>query len=341
MSPPTAALWEALGEALASFSGQRRSVVRCERRPSAYRSSFPIEELMVHLDDGTTLAVNREALTEDALRAKPDFLYDPLREIEVYRALLADARLGTAVCYGAVADSKSGRYWLFLEKVPGVELYQVGDFAVWLGAARWLAGLHGGFAHHVHRLPLDVRGHLLRYDRALYRRWIERALAFTRRPTLAADDHGFVERLAARYDSVIDCLASLPATLLHGEFYPANILIQGPRICPVDWETAALGPGLIDLAALTAGRWTEAQRLALAKSYREALPANLISPPDFESLLAQLDHCRLHLAVQWLGWSADWSPPPHQAHDWLGEARRLAGKLGLTSDNHRNLGEDS
>ena len=39
-----------------------------------------------------------------------------------------------------------------------------------------------------------------------------------------------------------------------------------------------------------------------------------------ETLSADLARCRLHLALQWLGWSPDWRPPPEHAHDWLGEA---------------------
>jgi len=33
--------------------------------------------------------------------------------------------------------------------------------------------------------------------------------------------------------------------------------------------------------------------------------------------------------MQWLGWSADWSPPAEHAHDWLGEAIAMAEQLGV------------
>jgi hypothetical protein len=33
--------------------------------------------------------------------------------------------------------------------------------------------------------------------------------------------------------------------------------------------------------------------------------------------------------VQWLGWAAEWSPPPGQRQDWLAEALGLADTLGL------------
>ena len=66
---------------------------------------------------------------------------------------------------------------------------------------------------------------------------------------------------AARYDAVAEQLAALAPTFIHGEFYPSNVLVQQggrtPRVCPIDWEIAAIGPGLLDLAALSVGKWTE------------------------------------------------------------------------------------
>jgi hypothetical protein len=61
----------------------------------------------------------------------------------------------------------------------------------------------------------------------------------------------------------------------------------------------------------------------LDESHRAALAAQYGA--DIESL----DVCRLHLAIQWLGWSTDWTPPKEHAHDWLGEAIALARKLGV------------
>jgi hypothetical protein len=275
-----------------------RQVTTVERSPSPYRTSFPIEELRVELADGTTLQLVRKDLRRSALgataqRVKPEFLHDPGREIEAYR-LLAGRRLGTPARYGA------GQGWILLEKVPGIELAQSGELEDWRRAARWLARLHTTFAG----TPPSSRL-LLDHDAAYYRLWPQRAAA--RAPE--------VSWIAARYEPVIERLVALPRTLIHGEFYASNILVAGERVAPVDWEMAAVGAGLLDLAALVTG-WTGEERAAILAAY-----------PGVDDLA--MAACRLHLALQWLGWSTDWTPPPAQAYDWLGEVRETAERLGL------------
>jgi hypothetical protein len=342
VAPPasTADLRAALEQALADHFARPCRIIRLERRPSLYRTSYPLEELDVRLEDGTALTLmfkdlNRQRLSPEARQVKPAFVYDPLRELETYRLILAPSGLGTATCYGTVVDAAAGRYWLFLEKVAGVELYQVGDFALWRQAARWFAGLHSRFAGDVGLAALADAVHLLTHTRDYYRLWMRRALEFANTATgfPPVGKRPSLDWLASRYDQVVERLAALPVTVIHGEFYASNVLVQtlgeGVRVCPVDWEMAGLAPGLIDLAALTAGVWTEEERTALALEYHAALGPLEDGPLGPDAFLAALDCCRLHLAVQWLGWSPNWSPPAEHAWDWWGEALHLAEKLGL------------
>jgi thiamine kinase-like enzyme len=120
----------------------------------------------------------------------------------------------------------------------------------------------------------------------------------------------------------------LPAGFLHGEFYASNVIVSGSDgdfgICAVDWEMAAVGPTFLDLAALASG-WEERDVVALTEAYNSALTDSL--PEDeFERAF---DCARLHLAVQWLGWAREWTPPDEHAQSWLGEAVRMSSKLGL------------
>jgi hypothetical protein len=337
----TAQLHAALEPLLSRHFGARR-ILRLERRASEYSSSFALEELDVSLDDGTSLSLifkdlGWQALTDSARGVKPDCLYNPLREIETYQTVLARSRLGTATCYGAVVDPPAGQYWLFLERVPGLRLCHVGEFATWQQVASHLAVLHDWCGREAGRMGPAQRAHFLRYDRDFYWAWLRRAEEFVGRvrSSVPGGGRGDFERLAGRYGRVVERLAALPATFIHGEFYPSNVLIDetggGVRVCPVDWEMAALGPAPMDLAALTSGNWTDGQKTALALAYHKTLSPGGRSRAPLDDLLVALEYCRLHLAVQLLGWSPEWSPPPEYARNWLGEALGLADKLGLLS----------
>lgn len=298
-----------------------------DRRPFPYRSTFPLEELEIRTGGGVRKSLvfkdlSRGGQADPAWRVKASFLHDPLREIEVYRDVLAPSELTSPVCVAIEIDPDQGRYWLFLERVDGEILWQIGDPEAWRSSARWLAGLHASFAGHTDALPQR----LLVHDREYHQRWIDRARRFAGWPAAVNGTHRSFDWLAGRCQEALDWLVDQPVTFLHGEYYPSNIVIERDGdallVCPVDWEMAAVGPGLLDLAALCSGTWGELERAALASAYREALPAEVRPPTG--ALRAGLDRCRLLLAVQWLGWSDDWTPPAEHAHDWLATALELA-----------------
>jgi hypothetical protein len=92
---------------------------------------------------------------------------------------------------------------------------------------------------------------------------------------------------------------------------------------------AAIGPAVLDLAALVAGKWSAEQRTQLTLDYYKELERAGGAIPSFDEFLVTLDYGRLELAVQWLGWAPNWTPPPDHAQDWLHVALSLGGKLGL------------
>ena len=327
-SPPSdRELREALEPILAEAGVAGPRLIR--RSASEYRTSFPLEELELTLSDGTDLrlACKRlewDALTAEARLAKPEFLHNPRREPAVYATLLAPAALGAPRFYGSLAEPEAGRHWLFVEWVEGRELYQVGERELWEAAAAWLGTMHRRLAEQLDR---GHGAHLLDYDPAYCRRWIDRARSFAAAPGQPPARLRSIEWLAPRYEAASEELLALPRTVIHGEFYASNVLVAGdltePRVAPVDWELAASAPGVVDLAALVSGGWSDEDREAIAVAYRTT--AGPFSPSPRE-----LDLARLHLAVQWLGWAEpSWTPPPQQRQDWLGEALSLAEGLEL------------
>jgi hypothetical protein len=318
----------ALEDVLSTYFGSPRRIVAIDRQEGAHQSSFRIEELSGVLEDGTELSVvfknvGPAGLLGSARRVKPTFVLNPRREIEVYAAFVGKLA-GPPACYGAVMEPERGRYWLFLENVAGPRLRHVGEFGVWLDAARWLAAMHASSGAVVHRAPPS----LVQHDRDFYRVWMARARRFLRRSP--HDDA--MAWLAMHHEQVIDRLVALPRDLVHGEFYPSNVLIaEAPgvlRICPVDWEMAGVGPGLIDLAALAGGRWTAEQRQRLALAYWSARPHDGRWRPSADEFMAAFYACQLQLAVQWLGWSRS-SVSRVRTHDWVAEALNAAERLGV------------
>jgi aminoglycoside phosphotransferase (APT) family kinase protein len=300
---------------------------RVRRRASEYRTSFPLEELELTLEDGAELRLafkqlGWSALGDEARVAKPRFLHDPRREPAVYAFILASAELGAPRYYGSVVAAEEDRHWLFVEWIEGRELYQVGERSVWEVVARWLAGMHAALGE---QIGGDAAGRLIVHDAAYYRRWMERAREFGRSQGQPRSRSTALDWLAERHETVVEALLELPRTVIHGEFYASNVLVDIglplPRVAPVDWELAAAGPGLADLAALVSGSWERSDREAIVAAYGSV--AGEISARD-------LDLARLQVAVQWLGWAPpEWVPPEGQRHDWLGEALALAEGLGL------------
>jgi Ser/Thr protein kinase RdoA (MazF antagonist) len=261
------------------------------RRPWPYQASLPMEELDL---GGRRLLLKDLSGSRDLPR--PPLAPDPRREIAVYRDVLAPLAVDGAPQVAA-ADERAG--WFVLEFVSGTPLWQIGELETWRAAARWLARLHAQ--------PVPAGEWLLHYDET----------RLEQRIRLAPETERFAAPVAQR-------LASLPARLIHGDFYPANILVEAPgRIRVVDWETCGLGPAVLDLAALVSGRWSEQERERIVDAYLAACPLRL--RPSSDDLL----YARLLLAAQWIGWHERWRPPAEQRHDWHAELAELSARLDL------------
>jgi Phosphotransferase enzyme family len=260
------------------------------RHPYRFATSCPLTELHVSYGDRASRMLLKEL---GARPSGPDSTADPRREIGVYRDVLAPAGIGPALhAYGAD--------WIIVELVDGIELWQVDAVEGWEAVASWLGHHHRRFVGRT--AELHAAG-LFVLDASVLLSWVDRAAPYLR---------GWLDPAACRA-SLAELSAAAP-TLVHGEFYPSNILIAGDRVVPVDWETAAIGPGVIDLAALITG-WDDGVQKRLIEAYG-----------DVDTVA--LDRARLALALRWIGWKPGWAPPVEHRHDWRGEAIVLAERLG-------------
>lgn len=299
------------------------------RVPWVRASSCALSEVEAETGDGSMIRLvakdsSPEHMLPQARRVRPSFLFDPGREAAVYGDVLDPAVHGTPRCHGVLPPAEAPV--LLLERVDGPPLEEVAYGRPWHEAAKWLARFHAEFADGTPSgAAVADQPWLVRYDTDFFARWPERAAHRLR------DDDRRAARdlagLARRYDEVVEALCRQPRALVHGDFHPANVVVAAHgRICVLDWELAGWGPPLLDLAALTSGRWAPSRRAALERTYRNRDPG---SWPDDAAFAAALECCRLHLALQWLGWGPDWSPEPRRATDWVASAKRSADRLGM------------
>jgi thiamine kinase-like enzyme len=190
----------------------------------------------------------------------PDLIFKstlpPLqRELDIYEGLLKDSPTWAANFYGYVWNGDE--LWMFLEDVGSVTLQnQPAEENLWK-VTNLLAGLQVAFQREVSSWELQSRIRLKVMDYHTYVEEARQAFSFTK--TLV--DEGKFKKIDARglqkletvvnmYEKVALALVGAPQTLVHGDFNPSNIAFAGDRIVLLDWATAYIGTGLIDLVDL-------------------------------------------------------------------------------------------
>ena len=124
-----------------------------------------------------------------------------------------------------------------------------------------------------------------------------------------------------RLEKETAALLRLPQTVIHGEYYPHNILFKAGRVHPVDWETAAIAPGEIDLATLGDGWSHEVNRQLQAQYERARWPKG--APAGFQR---NLELARIYMHLRWLGDRPDWTSC--EVHRW-GKLHAASKRLQL------------
>lgn len=231
------------------------------------------------------------------------------RELGIYRHLIGNGELGTARYCGAVWDDGAALHWLLLEFVAGTELRHM-ELRFWVDAARWLGRLQGRFAGSPalsRAMPL-----LERHDAHFFAAKAERARRSVSHysPALARRLEGILER----YEPSIDLIAGqAEQVLVHGHYEAANILVGARakpiRICPVDWELAALGSRFFDLASLCDGFQPPVLH-RIWDAYAEAAADAGLPTPARDRLRHLVDCFRLFRVIAWLASAAEKRYPP-------------------------------
>ena len=302
----------------------RRDVIGVRSRSAEEGSTHALERVAVDVGGESPLDLvlkGTRATRPGARPVRPRLVRDEGRERWAYTHLLDPIEIHSPRFYG-VLDPGTDRERLVLEAIPGHPLTEEGDRAAWASAARTLATFH---RWGISRSAMSPGSRLLRQSSDLHRRWWERAVRRTEARG-GRDEAARLRALRPGYLEAVARLARTPGGLVHGEFYPSNLIVEGQpprwRVRPVDWESVGVGPLMLDLAALTAGDWGPDERSELCEAYLSLHPV-----ASHRSVRSGLEAARMVNAMQWLGWSVRWQPPPEHARDWLVEAEDAAGAL--------------
>jgi fructosamine-3-kinase len=301
----------ALTAGLSAAFGGTVSVIRRERNPMT--STHPSEVVSCRLADGADVRVfckygaDRPRHLDGGHRGGVGY------EAAVYRELLRPSGVSAPRFYGAYTDPGTGEVWLFVEYLARATLVSKSPHPGMVLAARWLGRFHRAFEGR----PAPALNH---YDASYYRAWARRTAELT---VTWRDRFPWARALCKRFvEETADDLCRLPATVVHGELYPGNVLLSGDVVCPIDWESAAVGPGEIDLASLTEN-WPAAVASECEREYCDARwPAG--PPAGFPE---RITAARLYWGFRWLG---DAPARRGERHLWYYDQLHAVGKeLGL------------
>jgi aminoglycoside/choline kinase family phosphotransferase len=204
-------------------------------------------------------------------------------------------QFSTPSLWGCHTDESAGVVCLILEYLDGsMRVTESTEADAMVLAVRWIGQFHAAVAA---RRADNVFTFLMPYDKAYYQGWVQRTLQYAGRHTA---HYQWLKVLFEQFDKVVKALLSAPPTIIHGEYYAQNILFRNGKIFPVDWESAAIGAGEIDLASLAEG-WPEEIARRFESEYRQKRWPN--GPPhDFERTLCA---ARIYLCLRWLGESPE------------------------------------
>ena len=242
----------------------------------------------------------------------------PAYELAVYREVLQPIGVSAPVCYGGHVDPESGQAWLALEYLPGAlgvgKLHRSGAM---VAAARWIGRFHR--LTETRRMRPESTW-IKAYTRQYYLGWVRRTLKSS---SSLPQRLPWLETICQRAGALLEPLLEAPLSIVHGEYYPHNVLYHRERVYPVDWESAARAAGEIDIASLTEDWSAGMTRSCITAYQKERWPEG---PPA--GFTRRFLAARLYFCFRWLGDHEDW-PRYSGLSAGLGRLRRLGRELGV------------
>ena len=252
-----------------------------------YRSTSPAEIISVSLNDGQIVSLFCKysgSHTQYSYGHRGGVEYETL----IYEKILNKIPLRSPRYYGAFKKENNDTC-LVIEFLKVSKLLKDSRDPRYFGkAAAWIGSLHKMYES---TLPPSIKI----YDKAYYMIWLKRVESLLE--TLKGK-HPWLPSVCIYFKENLHLLSDSTQTFIHGEYYTKNILVQKGIIYPIDWESAAIGPGEIDLASLIED-WDENRKNIALKNYLKARwPDGNFSESEFEKRLLL---ARIYFFLRWTG----------------------------------------
>lgn len=287
-----------------------------KRQRNDFSTKVESEFVTLSFDGEPPVRVLVKKAIDDAASRRPA---PPDREIRVYERLGAHRAFAAPRFIGTIGGDD---LHLVLAAIAGWDL-RYHDVERWALAAGDLGRMHAAFHG-----DLDLLDDWLpSRDQDYYLGQAELAATVTEgvhTPTTEV-----LRRVAAEYEDLSEELAKLPATLVHGDLAPKNVLIDASeteeRAVFVDWEWAAIGFGAVDLEDLLIGLGPKDRSRVVAAYVAAARETAL--PTDEAAITRSLELARLQRTMFRIARSPDWGVSAAQVFEWANQAASLCEKL--------------
>ena len=265
---------------LSAMLGRREDQIDIICRKHFYESStFPVEIVSCQIDGGKMIDLFCKYLggmgpNNNGHRGGVEY------EAKIYSDILEKISLSKTKYYGQ-CQLDNGDTLLVLEYLgENLRMFYSKDPDVLLKAAEWIGSFHKIYED---KAPAFVK----RYDQSYYIIWSKH---FENSMYAYLNEYAWLKAVINFYNDNVGILTSAQQTIIHGEYYPKNILQKQGTIYPVDWESAAVAPGEIDLASLLEGLDMETAARVKGVYKKARWPLQMDSVNDFEQrlLMAQI-----------------------------------------------------
>lgn len=319
--PSDETLEEVLGKIFAQEFSGATNVSLLMREKNIYTSTHPSEVIKClfpgNVERKLFLKFEIESFSEIN-----DHRNDLKYETKVYTEVLSHIGMSTPKYYGSYTFEKHKLNMLVIEYLSDLVKFSKSkdEPNIILKAARWLAEFHNKSKEVLLNNGLAF---MHRYDEEYYMKWpgitIDRIFDFN-----LEKQYTWLLELVEQYHSSLKEMTAVEQVVIHGEFYPTNVRYARRTLYPLDWQTAALSPGEIDIASLT-HYWPDKNIQELAR--QEYFAARDLDEP-VEKFNKRITLATIYLDFLWLRYSPEvLMDPTHKGSKFLNHLRDLKALL--------------